>query len=115
MDDAKINAYKAKLEKKAASEADKESASKAYEQATKILKSSKEIASWTISNVKRAMADARKILIIAGKYALSLQGKKEDVKDDKKEAEDVKAENEAFDYALCEASDLYVYESLALD
>ena len=112
IDAAKVDAAKQKIAKKA-EDAD-EDAAKVYETAVKILKNTKEIVSITISANKKALADARKILILAGRYALSLQGKKEDAKEEKK-AEDVKAENEAFEYALCEASDLYVYESLALD
>jgi len=57
--------------------------------------------------------DNRTILILAGKWALANAGKKEEKAEDKKdEKAATTAADEAFDFALIEASNLYVTECL---
>ena len=95
-----------------------------YDNAVAVAKAAKQCSAIYIGTAKRMLADYRKILIIAGKWALAGAGeekKAEDKKaDDKKEAaktnekkndEDLE-ESAMFDFALMEASDLYVTECL---
>ena len=61
-----------------------------------------------IKNTVKAFGAYRKAVLIVGKYAL---GKKEDKKDEKKEA-NASFKFDLTDFAIAEASDLYVYESI---
>ena len=61
-----------------------------------------------IKNTVKAFGAYRKAVLIVGKYAL---GKKEDKKDEKKEA-NASFKFDLTDFAISEASDLYVYESI---
>ena len=71
----------------------------AYETAVAQSKVAKECAAIYIKTVKKIIADNRKIIVLAGKWALA--GTKKD-----------EAVNDAFDFALAEASDVYVAECL---
>lgn len=93
-----------------------------YQLAVAQAKAAKEGAAIFVNTAKRILADDRKILILAGKWALSgkkakADEKREDMaKKSKEEGEDYEnsfqSVSDSFDFALAEASDLYVMECL---
>ena len=85
----------------------------AYEIANAQAKAAKECAAIYVKTIKKVLMDNRTILILAGKWALANAGKKEEKAEDKKDEKAATTDtNEAFDFALIEASNLYVTECL---
>ena len=89
-----------------------------YQLAVAQAKAAKEGAAIFVNTAKRILADDRKILIIAGKWALSgkrVDEKRENLKkkgEEQEHEDSFQAVSDSFDFALAEASDLYVMECL---
>lgn len=115
-----LNDQKAEIKKKAdeaakkdsgASEVEVAKAAGAFKIAQRHARADIKVADDLVKAITKAFGSYRKIVLVVGRYALSKKGKTEEKKEDNKEAA---KESALMEFAICEASDLYIAEALSL-